>query len=225
MGTLLEWFRTRREVKIIRRIKEDGKKVYNCVVQFKDALSLFLKKDMKGAKNAIQKVSNIENECDDLKRELLTELTKGELSPQVRNDLAHLISHLDQVANSANAGARRLGVLKPEHIEPIADMLLEMVDKSIEGAEVLRDTIEIEIEGKTEDVDASITRINYLEHEVDQIHYRILQKLNQLDYKEFSPFVALTMYQLIGAIEQISDACEATADFVKIINLQAARQK
>ncbi len=221
MGTLLEWFRTRREAKIIRRVKEDAKKVYNCVTQFREALSLFLDGDMKAATKAIKKVSQIENECDNIKREVLTELTKGELSPQVRNDLAHLINRLDQVANSANAGARRLVVLKPEHIKPIADSLLEMVDKSIEGAEVLRDAIEIEIEGQTEKVDASITKINYLEHQVDQIHYKILKQLNDLDAKDISPFVALTIYQLIGAIEQIADACEGTADFVKIINLQA----
>lgn len=222
MGTLLEWFRTRREAKIIRRVKEHGKKVYNCVVQFREALSLFLNNDMKAAKSAIKKVSQIENECDDIKREMLVELAKGELSPQVRNDLAHLINRLDQVANSANAAARRLRVLKPDYLQPIAEMLLEMVDKSIESAEILRDAIEIEIEGRTEDVDASVTKINYLEHQVDQIHLRILQKLNELDAKDVSPFVALTMYQLIAAIEQISDACEGTADFVKIINLQAA---
>ena len=95
MGTLLEWFRTRREAKIIRRVKEHGKKVYNCVVQFREALSLFLNNDMKAAKSAIKKVSQIENECDDIKREMLVELAKGELSPQVRNDLAHIIIQLD----------------------------------------------------------------------------------------------------------------------------------
>ncbi|NVM27735.1 MAG: DUF47 family protein [Candidatus Helarchaeota archaeon] len=224
MGTLLEWFRGRREAKIIRRIKEDGKKVYECVVQFKEALNLFLNDDLKGAQSAGKKVNKIENECDNLRRELLAELTKGELAPQVRNDLAHLINRLDQVANSANAAARRLVILKPEHVKSIADDLLEMVDKTIEGAEILRDTIEIEIEGKTEHVDASISKINYLEHVVDQIHYRILQKLIEPEYKDFSPFVALTVYQLIGSIEQISDSCENTADFVKIINLQAVRR-
>ncbi|TFG05092.1 MAG: DUF47 family protein [Promethearchaeota archaeon] len=221
MGTLLEWFRSRREAKIIRRIKEDAKKVYNCVVQFKEALMLFLNDDLKGAQAAARKVNRIENECDDIRREVMTELTKGELSPQVRNDMAHLINRLDHVADNANAAARRLVILKPGTLKEIADGLLEMVDKSIEAAEVLRNTIEIEIEGQTENVDHSIAKINYLEHEVDLAHYKVLEKLNQVDYKDISPFVALTVIQLIESIEEISDSCENTADFVKIINLQA----
>ncbi|MHA1264006.1 MAG: DUF47 domain-containing protein [Candidatus Helarchaeota archaeon] len=224
MGTLLEWFRTRREAKIIRGIKEHAKKAYNCVVEFKEALTLFLNNDVKGAQQSAKKVNQIENECDNIRRELTSELTKGELSSQVRNDMAHLINRLDYVANSANAAARRLIILKPENLQPIADDLLEMVDKSIEGAEILRDTIELEIEGSTEDVDASVAKINFIEHQVDQIHYKILETLNHLDHKDLSPFVALTIYELIENVEQISDSCESTADFVKIINLQAVRK-
>jgi predicted phosphate transport protein (TIGR00153 family) len=223
MGTLLEWFRTRREGKIIRRIKEDGKKVYNCVAEFKDALDLFFQGDLKAAKNSIQKVSKIENECDNIRREVLSELARGELSPKVRNDLAHLVNRLDRVANSANAAARHLAILDPAPLKPIADALLEMIDRTLVGAEILRDTIEIEIEGSTEEVDASIQKINRIEHEVDQIHYQILEKLNGLDYKALSPFVALNMYELIENIESISDACEETADFVKIINLVSSK--
>ena len=221
MGSLLEWFRNRREAKVIRTIKEHAKKAYNCVVQFKDSLNLFFEGDLKGAMSSIQKVSQIEHECDDLRRQVLYELAKGEISPKVRNDLAHLIGRLDNVANAANAAARRLSILKPEFAGKIKDLILEMIDKSIMGAETLRNTIEIEIEGATEEVDSSVLKINQLEHEVDQVHYRLLQELNQPAYNQTPPFVALNIYELIENIERISDSCENTADFVKIINLEA----
>jgi uncharacterized protein len=221
MGSLLEWFRSRREAKVIRTIKEHAKKSYNCVVQFKDALSLFFADDLKGAMSSIHKVSQIEHECDELRRQVLYELAKGELSPKVRNDLAHLIGRLDNVANAANAAARRLAILKPEFAQKISDLILEMIDKSILGAEVLRNTIDIEIEGATEEVDSSVLKINQLEHEVDQVHYKLLQELNQPAYNTIPPFVALNIYELIENIERISDSCENTADFVKIINLEA----
>ncbi|MHA1650878.1 MAG: DUF47 domain-containing protein, partial [Candidatus Helarchaeota archaeon] len=195
---------------------------YNCVVQFKEALLLFFKNDMKGTKSAIKKVNQIENECDNLRREIMNSLTQGELSPQVRNDLAHLINRLDNVANSANAAARRLGILHPNLLNQIYDLLMEMIDKTILCAEILRDAIEIEIEGAIEEVDKSITKINRIEHEVDHIHYKILEELTKLEYKDLSPFIALNIYELIESIEQISDYCEHTADFVKIINLRAA---
>ncbi len=223
MGTLLDWFRSRREQKIINQIKEHAKKAYNCVVLFKDALTSFFAEDMAGAKKMIKRVNQVENECDNLRREIMNALTRGELAPQVRNDLAHLIGRLDNVANSANASARRLGIIQPQPLKIIYDPLLEMVDKTILCAEVLRDTIEIEMKGALEEVNDSITRINKIEHEVDHLHYNVLEKLtNTEDYKDISPFMALNIYELIENIEQISDYCEATADFVKIINLRVA---
>ncbi len=163
MGTLLEWFRGRREAKIISRIKEHAKKAYNCVVLFNEALSNFYQGDAKATQASIKKVNQIENECDQIRREIMTSLTKGELSPQVRNDLAHLVGRLDNIANSANAAARRLSILKPNTVtNQISELLQKMVDKTLSCAEVLRDTIEIEIEGTIEEVDSSITRINKL---------------------------------------------------------------
>ncbi len=222
MGTLTDWFRTRRESGIIKMIKEHAKKAYNCVVQFKDAIILFFEGNMAEAQNSIKKVSQIEHECDNIRREVLKALTKGELAPEIRNDMAHLINRLDNVANSANAAARHLAILYPDPIRDIYEILLEMVDKSILCAEVLRDTIEIEIERSTEDIDASITKINRIEHEVDEIHYKILDKLNHLETKDLSVFVALNIYELIESTEGISDACEHTAEYVKLINIRAA---
>jgi len=221
MGTLLEWFRNRREAKVIRWIKEDAKKVYDCITQFKDALMLFFESDLKSASVSIQKVSKIEHECDDLRRKVLYDLAIGELSPKVRNDLAHLIGRLDNVANAANAAARHLSILKPEQFPKINDLLIEMVDESIATTEILRDTIENELEGATEAVDASVLKINRMEHEVDLIHYKILEELTQDQYKDISPFIALNIYEFIENVEDISDSCENTADFVKIINLEA----
>ena len=222
MGTLKEWFRTRREIKIINRIKDHSKKAYQCVTVFKDALLLFFSDDAKGMKNAVKRVNDIENECDNIRREIMHSLTRGELSPQVRNDLAHLIGRLDDVANSTNAAARHLAILPAGSLREIKDLLIEMVDITISCAEVLRDTIEIEIEGAIEEVDKSIAKINKLEHEVDQIHYKVLEQLNKSEYKDLSPFVALGIYELISCTEQISDNCEATGDFVKMINLRAS---
>ncbi|MHA1131852.1 MAG: DUF47 domain-containing protein [Candidatus Helarchaeota archaeon] len=222
MGTLLDWFRSRRERKIINQIKEHAKKSYSCVVLFKDALLQFFRDDLGGAKKTIKKVNQVENECDNLRRAIMNALTKGELAPQVRNDLAHLIGRLDNVANSTNASARRLGILQPHLLDSVHDTIIEMVDKTILCAEVLRNAIEIEITGAFEEVDKSITRINRIEHEIDHLHYNVLEQLIQHDNKDISPFIAINIYELIESIEQISDYCEETADFVKIINLRAA---
>jgi predicted phosphate transport protein (TIGR00153 family) len=224
MGTLLEYFRGRRERKIISKIKEHAKKAYHCVVLFNEALNSFYTGDLKATSSSIKRVNQVENECDKIRRSIMRSLTRGELSSQVRNDLAHLVGRLDNVANSANAAARRLSILKPNPImDEISALLRKMVDKTLVCAEVLRDTIEIEIEGAIEKVDKSLTRINKLEHEVDRIHYELLSQLNQVESRHLSPFVAYNIFDLIENTEQISDYCEETADFVKIINLRAGK--
>ena len=114
MGSLLEWFSTKREEKVIKRTKEHSKKVYECVYEFQRAIELYCDGKVDKAAKLISRVNQIENEADDIRREVLLLLSKGQMVPQVREDLTHLTKRLDDVANGANAAGRRLQLLATE---------------------------------------------------------------------------------------------------------------
>ncbi len=220
MGTLIDWFKSRREASIIKETKEHAKKVYDSVYELDKTIKLFL--DGKGtdvSKN-IKKIDDLERECDSIRRKVMVELSKGELTPSVREDLAHLISRLDSVANNANATANRLGILSPDVLAPIADDLKKMSEITLKCVELLHKTIDLQLGETMDKVMESTMKINELEHDVDGINYEIKRKLINVK-PAYSPYIAITVFDMVQAFEQISDFAEETADFIRIINVRS----
>ncbi|MFX1449364.1 MAG: TIGR00153 family protein [Promethearchaeota archaeon] len=219
MGTLLDWFRTRREAKIIKGTRLHAKKVYDCAFELNNIVDLFCNGNTKEVPKLVRRISELENEADEIRRTIMLDLTKGELTPGVREDLAHLIKRLDSVANNINASARRFSLLTKDAITPICKELKEMSKITLECVKILGQTIETQLGGSSPVIFDSVARINRLEHEVDQINMQIKTKLLSIE-QSYSPFVAITLYELINVFENITDGAEETADFIKIINVR-----
>ncbi|MHA1300120.1 MAG: TIGR00153 family protein [Candidatus Helarchaeota archaeon] len=220
MGTLLEWFRTRREANIIKEARKHAKKVYDAMFELDKVVDLFCRGKSAETPKLIKKINELENEADEIRRKVMLDLTKGELVPNVREDLAHLIKRLDAVANNTNAAARRLRLLTSEEIEPICDELKEMSKITLKCIKLLNETINEQLGGSSPVIFESIAKINRYEHEVDQINMAIKMKLVKLE-NPFSTFVAITIYEMINVFENITDCAEETADFMKVINVRS----
>ncbi|MHA1379751.1 MAG: TIGR00153 family protein [Candidatus Helarchaeota archaeon] len=220
MGTLLEWFRTRREANIIKEAREHSKKVYDAVFELDNVVKLFCEGKYSETPKLIKKINALENEADGIRRKVMLDLTKGELTPSVREDLAHLVKRLDSVANNANAVARRLSLLTSDNIKPVCEELLQMSKLTLECIKVLNNTIELQLGGASPKIFESVARINRLEHEVDLVNMQIKFKLLGLK-QDYSPFEAITIYEMINVFENITDCAEETADFIRIINVRS----
>ncbi|NVM04997.1 MAG: TIGR00153 family protein [Candidatus Helarchaeota archaeon] len=219
MGTLLDWFRTRREAKIIKGTRSHSKKVYDCAFELNNIVKLLCNNNIEEVPKLVKKISDLENEADEIRRTIMLDLTKGELTPGIREDLAHLVKRLDSVANNTNATARRLSLLTADVITPICKELKEMSKLTLKCVKVLDQTIGKQLGGSSPKIFESIAKINQLEHEVDQINMQIKKKLLTLE-QTFSPFIACTIYEMINVFENITDNAEETAEFIKVINVR-----
>ncbi len=219
MGTLLDWFKTRREATIIKKTRDHAKKVYDCNFELNNLVSLLLQGKEKEAPKLIKRINEIENECDDIRRNIMIDLTKGELSPSVREDLAHLVKRLDSVANNANATAKRLGLLTYDVLAPIADEIKKMSQITLDCVKLLQNTIDLQMGHAVDKVIESVNEINRLEHEVDVLNYAVKQKLITIR-PEYSPYTAILLFEMVNLLENISDNAEDTADFIKMINVR-----
>ena len=74
-------------------------------------------------------VDLIEEEADILRREILADISKGELNPSVRTDLSHLIKRLDDVANCATGVARRIDTIPMAFWEQSSSETLDLISK------------------------------------------------------------------------------------------------
>lgn len=219
MGTLLDWFRARHEVNIIKETRNHAKKVYDTVFEMNKGFKLFFEGKKEEASQLFKKVNDLEHECDTIRGKIMEDLTKGELVPAVREDLAHLIKRLDLVANSANASIRRLSLLTPDALTPIAEEIMEMSENTLNCVDILHKTIDKQLGESTAKILANILEISKLEHDVDVILFNTKRKLSELNLSE-DVYVGLTIFELINLIEDITDYAEETADFIRVINFR-----
>ncbi|MHC1590867.1 MAG: DUF47 domain-containing protein [Candidatus Helarchaeales archaeon] len=227
MGSLLEWFKTKREEKVIKRTKEHSKKVFECIFELDKALKEYLKGNLKQTESIIQKINQIENEADDIRRSVLLDLSKGEMVPRVREDLAHLVKRLDDVANGANAAGRRLSLLLNEEsfefVKLFKNELIQIMKDTIEGCKILHKAVETQLGSESEEILEMIARIKHAEHVVDVDRMNVLRKILEIEIKEkvtVTPFIAITIADLIECMESISDSAESVGDLIKLINLE-----
>ena len=223
MGTLFEWFRSRKEAKIIKKTRMHAKKVHDTILELKEVIIAINKKDFEKVRLGVKRIDDIENECDDIRREVLVELSKGELAPSIREDLAHLIKRLDDIANHANAFGRRLNLIENlDILFPISEKMIEMVDVTLVAVEKVRILVDELLKEESTQIVELVQEVGKLEHDVDILNYALKRDLQKIDATNISPFTANIIYEMINRLESISDSAEDVADLIRLLYLERA---
>ena len=76
-----------------------------------------------------------------MRQDILKNITKTEVKPEIREDLSDLIKRTDKIANAANAAGRRILALKEDQMyslgEEILEKMLEIIHISVEATKIL----------------------------------------------------------------------------------------
>ena len=219
MSGLLEWFKSRRESEVIRKTREHALKV-NQVVHETQA---FIIKAFEGKtpRRTQKRTEQIEHEADILRREIFSILTTGgELTqPNEREDLMHIVKRMDDVANNANASVRRMALLNVrEFPDELKDLILKMMSHSLQCSDMVKECIE-KLGIDASEILRLTDKIGDIEHEVDLLFSEVKNFLIQSNLTT-NPFKAIVVLEFIERIENTADACEDTADIVKLMALR-----
>jgi uncharacterized protein Yka (UPF0111/DUF47 family) len=95
----LGWFEKRRVSRTLNLAQQQISQAISTVSELEDAVESFSKGNKEDVEASIQRLFSKEVEIDNLRRLVLAELTKGELSPKYRADLKALVEHLDTMAD------------------------------------------------------------------------------------------------------------------------------
>ena len=217
MGSLIEYFKKKTATSVLERAIKHAQKVQECVVKLNDGIKILIKtKDIEKAYSFFHEVDTIESEADTIRREILKDISKGELNPSVRLDLSHLIKRLDDVANCATGVARRIATIPIAFWEQSSDetisLIREMMDVTVECAEYL-DKIVIDLLGERKEVENFVKEINFLEHKIDLANIKLRRSLQNTKY-ELNAFTVFTVGNTINILEAISDSIEIVADYI-----------
>lgn len=208
---------------LLKSIKH-AQKVQLCVRELDKGIETLLKeKNREKSHDIFHNIDLIEDEADSLRREILADISKGELHPSIRTDLSHLIKRLDDVANCATGVARRIDTIPMTFWEQSSpetlDLISEMMKVTVECGDYL-DKIVIDLLGERKNVKEYNNQINRLEHEVDILNIKLRESLQYTDY-DLNAFTVFTVGNTIDIIEAISDAMEVVADYIMLLLMSA----
>ncbi|TFG01725.1 MAG: DUF47 family protein [Promethearchaeota archaeon] len=217
MGTLIEYFKKRTATSVLEKSIKHAQKVQECVRELKTGIDILLTdKNLEKAYTNFHNVDLLEGEADKLRREILQDISKGELNPSVRTDLSHLIKRQDDVANCATGVARRINTIPlkfwSQSSEETINLVKEIMNTTVECVEYL-DKIVIDLLKERKKVIDFSKQINLLEHKVDLSNIKLRKSLQETNY-DVNNFTIFTAGNTFDIMEAISDAIETVADYI-----------
>ena len=215
MSDLVKWFEKRRETKTLVTVQRHLALTTEIVEDLEKAAVAAVKHDNEEMRRSIERVTREEREADALRRKVMDEISKGELSPIDREDLMELVKKVDMVADWSRESTRILGATPMQHVpKPIKTELLEMVRSVKECARSLQKCLN-KVMTKPEEALQAADIVEREEEKTDDIHERARILIGNEDIPKAG--VAVLISQLFEAIEMIADSCEDACDQVRII--------
>jgi predicted phosphate transport protein (TIGR00153 family) len=215
LSELIRWFEKRRETKALATVQRHLALTTGIVEDLEKAIAAAIRKDEKEMQRCVRRVTSGEKEADALRRKVMDDVSKGELSPIDRADLMDLVKRVDMVADWSRESTRVLRAIPMEQVPTsIKDEFMEMVQSVRECVISLQKCI-TKIMTKPEEALQAADAVEREEEKVDDIHEKARILLGKADLQ--SAGVAILVGQLFEAIEMIADSCEDACDQVRVI--------
>ena len=188
---------------------------YRCAKKLRPFFAAVVAGDEQRMAECRQQIEKLENEADDLKKEIRMRMPKSLFMPVPREDLLELLLVQDKIANRARDAS---GVVMGRNMripEPIAETFKEFVDSSISAAKQARKSVrELDelftagFKGAEVTLIAElIEELDKMETETDQKKTEIRSALFQIE-KTLDPIDAMFLYEVIELTGDIADMAE-----------------
>ena len=215
MSELIKWFEKRRETKAIAMLQCHLALTVGAVEDLDKAVKAAVENQDKEMQRHAERVASNEKEADRLRRKVMDEISRGELSPTDREDLMNLVKRVDMVADWSRESTRVLAAVPmnqvPKTLQKASIVMLERVKEC---------TISLQrcinkIMTKPEEALKAADNVERLEEQVDDLHENALILLGKEEIQKAGTAVLIS--QLFEAIEMIADSCEDACDQVRVI--------
>ena len=220
MGSLIEYLKRKTALDALEKTIKHAQKVQECVKELDKGLEMLLtEKDHDKTHDIFHNVDLLEDEADKLRRELQKDISRGELDPNVRQNLSHLIKRIDDVANCCNGVARRIGTVPikfwEQSSEETTKLILQIMKTTVDCSKFL-DKIVIDFVENRENVKDIGKQINDHEHKVDLLNIKLRKSLQDTNY-DVNFFTIFTVGNIFDILEAISDSIEGVADYIMVL--------
>jgi len=216
-SNIMGWLSRHEEKTVLNLCKKHLDKIVETVKAMARVVHSFCDEDFNALEDHYQKTFDSEREADEIKRQILHDISKGSLHPIDREEVIRLVLTADDIAENAKSGARKLRLTSKENVtNEIKINLKEMANRCVEIVEKVR----IAFHALSKDVDAAIKEANdveLLEESIDEFRSGLIKLV--LKYGDKTKKIG-SWFMLLNAIEnmeEVSDRSEDVADVIRRI--------
>lgn len=199
----------------IRPLQEHIDKVLACTKTLLPFIDAMIAQDWQKATQLQHLIVDLEQQADDIKREIHTNLPSGLFLPVPRTDLIDMVRSQDRIANRAKDIAGLMLGRQMQIPASISEDFKFFVSRSVEAAaqaqnaiHELDDLLEAGFGGhEAKIVESMITELDAIEQDTDNIQIQIRRKLFALE-KELPPIDAMFLYKIIEWIGDLADRAQ-----------------
>ncbi len=215
-GTLLDWFKVRRESVIMNGVRNHAQKIGDTVSELNRAMIALTESDKERALDAIKRLIYSEKEADKMEEMISEELSKGDLEAKEREDLMHLTQNMDDVADWAKEAGMNLQLVIEANVSVPLSMWKKYAEMTREldfSAKQLRNCVDSL--GVNNDAVINYGRaVGISEHKLDDMYFSTKKEIL---FAELDPRAIFLMRDLLHGIENSADSCKDSTDIIHIL--------
>ncbi len=205
-------------------LEEHMAKVTACVKQLGPFFDAVFAQDWPAVAKFQKEIVQLENEADDMKRELRLHLPKGLFMPVSRSDLLELLSVQDRLANKAKDIAGIVLGRKMVFPPTTAILFLEFLRRSIEASQQantaiheLDELLETSFSGnEIKLVEGMIAKLSDIERDTDRMQIELRGIIFELENK-LPPVNVMFIYKIIEWTGDLADRAQDIGDRLQIL--------
>ncbi len=209
-------FSSTQERRLLEMAQEHIRFVLQTVRELRTAIDLWANNDDEELLEKANKVIELEEEANKVKREFLDELSKASPSLMSKEDLLRLISSIDKIADKAVGASFFLttlsGWIPPKDFEK---KIKAFCDESFQCAENLRKAVFTLMSSPQKTIEIT-DEIDKGENKTDNLYREITVYTYEFNK---DPFLAMKLKDLFWRIEEIADMTAEAAGTLRLISL------
>lgn len=205
-------------------LEEHMGKVHACVKQLIPFFDAVLKQQWDEAAIIQQNIVKLENEADDMKRDLRIHLPKGLFMPVARSDLLELLSVQDRLANKAKDIAGVVFGRRLHFPQSIAAAFHDFLNRCVEASKQantaiheLDELLETGFSGnEIKLVEGMIAHLWRIERDTDELQVQLRQGIFNLE-ATLAPVDVIFLYKVIEWTGDLADRAQDIGDRLQIL--------
>jgi predicted phosphate transport protein (TIGR00153 family) len=160
----------------------------------------------------IKPIEDLEHANDELTHRIFTELGRNFITPFDREDIHHLASALDDIADYIYACAKKI---KLYHINPTDDGIQRLAELIVQSTrEVKQAVMELRDMKNIRKITDALVKINSIENQADDISDMFIERLFSMEPDAKEIIKKREIYQVL---EDVTDMCEDAANVIESI--------